>query len=639
MNLPVQQPSLADALSSEALDDLLLTLIGYGNTINPATAGGRAHIAALQSVIETYTRLAFEQHQERIAYPLATGLGKTQSAIAWIRAADRLDACVSVLVCQEQIDSLEDFYRDLIKDNGVSPDKVGLLHSNPKHATIPSINPADAGQYPILLVTHARIKGPTDAEYLNQYGVGERSLVIWDESLIKSQSRCLAASDVEMAQAAASVILSGDWSQADETDAGDLIGYLKRSLRTLKHALHAKSSETLYMEPRTADQIDFYVSKISQVLKGRGINAAAKDTLLAFVRISQNPLRMVYLGEGDRGDGAITYLLTVPDSFKRIVILDASCGVRELCRQDSKITMDASHETTAKRFDALKVTQWITAGGRSTMANWRRNSKTIKSYLEYLKSLPAHEAVLTVTYKDGRKAVKERFHELLDDAGIDSQATVSVQLWNTGHQRMEWHERPKYEFITWGREKAVSRYSYCQHMVALGVLRRDPLELAAQITGQREDLNTELAADRNFVRHVQASEQFYHLQQFIGRGSCREVINGQSKAASVRVYDQADFTPFAEQGLPGATWVTELPPKAPARKRGPRSNTKVSELADKIVEHVRTLPLEKASVMSLKDGMKYTGSRTTFGRSLEAALKTLPWVKEGRSIRPEIRTN
>ena len=127
MNLPVQQQSLTDILSAEALDDLLLTLSGYGNTISPTTEGGRAHIAALQSVIETYTRLAFDQPQERIAYPLATGLGKTQSAIAWIRAAVRLNTGVTVLVCQEQIDSLEDFYRDLIKDNGVPADMVGLI--------------------------------------------------------------------------------------------------------------------------------------------------------------------------------------------------------------------------------------------------------------------------------------------------------------------------------------------------------------------------------------------------------------------------------------------------------------------------------------------------------------------------------
>lgn len=633
MNNDSQQLSLADRVSATALDDLLLTLSGYGNTINPATDGGRAHSAALQSVIETFTRLAFEQPEERIAYPLATGLGKTQSAIAWIRAADRLNAGVSVLVCQEQIDSLEDFYRDLIKEGGVPADKVGLLHSNPPHATIPSIDPADAGKYPILLVTHARIKGPRDAEFLNQYGDNERNLVIWDESLIKSQSRCLAASDVEMAQAAASVILSGDWSSADDIEAGDLIGFLKRSLRTLKEALHSKSSAPLQMEPRSAEEIDLYIATITQALKGRGINAAARNMLVEFVRISQHPLRMVYLGEGDRGDGAITYLLTVPESFKRIVILDASCGVRELCRQDTGITLHDQFETTAKRFDSLSITQMQTAGGRTTMANWRRNSKAIKDYIEYLKSLPADEAVLTVTYKDGRKDVKERFHELLHDAGLDPKATVLAQRWNGARMCYEWVELLKYEFITWGREKAVSRYAYCKHMVALGVLRRNPLELAAQVTGQREDLATELAGDRDFIRHVQASEQFYHLQQFMGRGRCRDVINGQAKAATVRIYDQTDFSPWIEQGLPGCSWVTERLAKAAPVKRRARKNTKVSALADTIVTHVQGSTDKRLSLRALKSYVAPDIPAQTFKRSRDAALVRLTdWRLEGRSL-------
>ncbi len=224
---------------------------------------------------------------------------------------------------------------------------------------------------------------------------------------------------------------------------------------------------------------------------------------------------------------------------------------------------------------------------------------------------------------------------MLPPLSVSSDADATVEVWKqiNAHQYGS-VAMPRFQFITWGREKAVSRYAYCKHMVALGVLRRNPLELAAQITGQREDLNTHLAADRNFVRHVQASEQFYHLQQFIGRGRSREVSNGQAKAATVRVYDQADFSLFIEQGLPGTSWTAERPARKTPAKRQSRSNTKRSTLADKIVRHVRTLKPEKTSVTSLKDSMGYTGCRKAFGRSLATALKALPWTRDGRSISP-----
>src|SRR5690606_11783361 len=123
------------------------------------TPGGRHHAAALRAVLHTYSRLALElPAEERVAFPLATGLGKTQSAVWWLRAAHRLGMNVSALVCQERIESLEDFYRDLTRDGGIPAEQIGLLHSSPDRATLPSIRPEDVQNYRYLLVTHARIK-------------------------------------------------------------------------------------------------------------------------------------------------------------------------------------------------------------------------------------------------------------------------------------------------------------------------------------------------------------------------------------------------------------------------------------------------------------------------------------------------
>ena len=100
-------------------------------------------------------------------------------------------------------------------------------------------------------------------------------------------------------------------------------------------------------------------------------------------------------------------------------------------------------------------------------------------------------------------------------------------------------------------------------------------------------------------------------------------------------HTQADFSHFIERGLPGCSWTAERPARKTPVKRKSRSNTKRSPLADKIVRHVRTLPLEKTSVSSLKDGLKFTGNRNTFAAALRAALKQVPWESEGRSIVPK----
>lgn len=233
-----------------------------------------------------------------------------------------------------------------------------------------------------------------------------------------------------------------------------------------------------------------------------------------------------------------------------------------------------------------------------------------------------------------REKLKAKFADILEGSGIDPDESILVPN-REGNGPTTFIPRPRFQFISWGMEKAVSRYAYCHHMVALGVLRRNPLELASQITGQREDLSTDLASDRDFVRHVQASEQFYHLQQFIGRGRCREVDNGQAKAATVRVYDQADFAPWTERGLPGATWDTvTLEKRKEPSKRRPKANTRVSEVAGLIEFALASLPCEKTSVRSLKEFLGYTGCPKLFGRALGSSLESTPWVKVGRSIEP-----
>lgn len=637
-------PCPIETLTGAAFDDLIDALTRYGNKLDPSTPGGRRHREALRAVLHTYSHLAITREPGRVAYPLAVGVGKTQSIASWCAAVHRLDLDLSILVCQEKVNSLEELYRDLLK-KGIPAERIGILHSKPHdpqrahrdetYASLPSCDLRDVSSYQYLLVTHAKIKTRKDIDRLNAYGGEERSLCIWDESLLKNEGRWVLASEIEHGLSAGVNTMRGlfaDPEAKQNATAWNALKYIEECISKLakvirERADYGKDREPVRLPERDAEVIEGYERSLRQIMSGGKIARQMVEQIAAFLQISQEPIRMVQLGAGQSGDGAITYLPRVPDALQRIVVLDASYLVRELGKLDKTLRCVPDYEHV-KQFDAVTVEQVREYGGRNTVRKLRSNSRLTRLVVEDVLAVPKNEAVLVITYKSkGRRGPIQTLKDALEDAGVDLDQTIYAQLWNAQKRCMEIVEKPRYVFLHWGQEKAVSRYSYCQNMIAVGVLRRDLLDLSSSIVAQTEDHRSELADDREFLAKVSASEQFYRLQQFIGRGSAREMLNGHAKPSRIKVYDQTDFAPFIEAGLPGSTWEVK---ERRIRRRKP---TKRNKLKAEIVEALSKIDSESISVQKLKERLGARVSKQTFQAARAAALKELPeWTLRGRSF-------
>jgi hypothetical protein len=110
-------------LTFRAFDIVTANLSRFGNQL------GEEHRTALMELVGGFTFLAFGLKKGRYAYSLPTGMGKTQSIVAWCAALHELGySDVSVAVAAGKVEALCQLKRDLIV-NGVPPEAIGLIHS------------------------------------------------------------------------------------------------------------------------------------------------------------------------------------------------------------------------------------------------------------------------------------------------------------------------------------------------------------------------------------------------------------------------------------------------------------------------------------------------------------------------------
>jgi hypothetical protein len=219
--------------------------------------------------------------------------------------------------------------------------------------------------------------------------------------------------------------------------------------------------------------------------------------------------------------------------------------------------------------------------------------------------------------------------EALEDAGVDLDAVVPYRK---SEEDPVLYTRPKYNFITWGQHKATSKYAYCKHVFAVGILRREQLEVSSAIAAQKEDLHDPMVNDHHQIARVLCSEMFYCLQQLVGRGPARESVMGHAKESHIRVYTPQLFPEdLIEKGLPRVEWRI-VEPDVAAKK--PREGTLTAELAEKIEAYLREQPVGvcKVSCRALKADLGIETTPDTFKAARDVALDAAGWRLEGRSI-------
>ncbi len=502
-------------LTFRAFDIVNTNLSKFGNQI------GEEHNAALMELVGGFTFHAFGLKKGRYAYPLPTGMGKTQSIVAWCAALHELGYTeVSVAVAAGKVEALCQLKRDLIT-NGVPPEVIGLIHSYnyeagqtgellSGYASEPHTRDNDDRQ--IMLVTHTRINKGNLSQF-NQYHGHPRNLLIWDESLLVTDSRVISHKKIKKAIGYRSPDLSKDCEAIEFFN--EVIPIIDDEL---KRQMLGGEPKVIRLPALTSIEVDIIKKQI-----GRG---SVEEVLLSFMDICQEPVRAAYT---QQDGGLISYDLVVPAELETIAILDASYPIRDLERMDKSIRLGGKFSQGMKRYEQVTIHHLKAASGRESVtkdfSNPRmENRKVTSEVCNLIAGIPENEGVIIFTFKQsegtfgGKNKIdfKDQLRKDLNASGIDTNAKLEE-----GGNTVD-----RIVFLTWGQETSLSQYSYALHVVFAGVLHRGHLGLASSIAGQANDILSPITPSD--IKEVLTSEIAHSVYQAMSRGSCRRVVGNQA---------------------------------------------------------------------------------------------------------------
>jgi hypothetical protein len=591
-------------LTMKAYEIVTHNLERFGNTL------GEDHRAALVELVGGFTLLAFGLKKGRFAYPLPTGMGKTQSIVAWCAALQALDyQDVSVAVAAGKVEALCQLKRDLIA-NGVPSEAIGLLHSYKHDAGLTGELPQDYASEPatkdnddrqIMLVTHTRIHKGNLSQF-NEYRGKARNLLVWDESLLVSESRFISHRQVKKALGFRLPDLQADCEAVRYF--GSVIATIDEELARQKAGEDVQLISIPELSTTEADTIRHQIG-----------NGTIEEALQQLLLIAQRPLRVAYTHQDG---GLISYDITVPVELSSIAILDASYPIRDLERMDKSIQLGGKFSSNMKRYDHVTIHHLKAASGRDSLTrdfsnNRKEDRKISLEVCNLVAGLPDDEGVIVFTFKKlegllGSKRTvdfKNRLREDLKASGVD----VCGKVIDQGNPV------DRIVMLTWGQETSLSQYSYCKHVVFAGVLHRSHLSLASSIAAQADNLLHKITAET--INEVMTSEIAHGVYQALSRGACRKIEGSQAhKMDAWLIHNNEDIRPRIELVMPGVQWVTW---------KGDfiTSTNTASNITKIIVDYLKGAAegIEKISTSMLKKATGLTKvPATTFTRSLNQAL-------------------
>lgn len=619
-----------------------------------------SHAKALQLVCRayTYTALQLPGAQPRVAFPLAVGDGKTVSVAAFAAAATAAGTKVTMVVAQDRIEGLCSLKRNML-DMGVPEACIGLIHSKQydpakapaareldpetmaRYASEPSINEADAHTYPILLVSHELLKVREDIANLMAVScgraadAGKRSLVVWDESLIKSRghAQTLEALGTSLDHARR-VLTTAEGHEDMPADINGTLDYLADAIKAMEDDFKAQrqtqtDGEQLHLPALCAAERERRQGDLAQLFKladDRKRAPLSCETLQHLVANSAEPVRVL---QGQGSGAVVTYELVISDELDRIIVLDASYNIRELEKLDSnmQVVPELDHQ---KSFARVTVSQLKHPGGRSTMdTKVARNAPLTRTIADRIKlrleSLAPDAGLLVFTYKArSRRNHRQVIEGQLKALGVDVEETISVN----GVQR------PRIAWLTWGQELGLSSFKYCKAVVLVGIYRQSREAISAAIAGQKGSLMAPEVSCKATVSTVLLSETFHHLYQAAGRGNCRTTDEAGAGEMTLDWIGEETFpAAYWRETFPQAThdrWESEHLPKP----------GKIAEGAGKVAEWLLEVPpgVDRVSIRECKGR---AGVEDLKGRSWQLcrdqALELLDtagetWIVDGKSF-------
>lgn len=513
-------------LPKVAHEMLIETLNRHGNHVSPQ------HALSLEQLLDGFTKQGLGISPGRRAYGLPCGSGKTLSVVAWTAAQYHLGLSLSVAISAQQIDSLCNIKSSLI-EAGVPEPQIGIRHTAGSAALWRDTGDEDRL---IMLGSHVRIQGKAEMPAFCRHKGQPRDLLIWDESLISSDSTTLNVQDAKTSLGhfcadGSRPLLSSILQRLRDKVEGERLTQRSGGEASIFALLSDEESDAALEELGQPYCVGFAWEALRK----------ARETL----RQLRHPMSVLDVGDGNAGLVLMRCRIALDPALENIAVLDASYVVSELCKADPTIR-DAT--TTAmleyKDYSDVLVEQTTAASGRWKFSRKAERVLALTAAVNSIKSIPEDETILVVTYmaRDGLDLVRDLKRELLVE-GIAHDA-----LTHSGKSRIS--------FTTWGKHTTDNSFSGSRHVVALGVVRQSSATVAASMAGQRDDASYRMTPER--LAEVELSLLASSIMQAMSRGSCRRV-NVEGKALPMTLHlitKELGLEALMKKAMRGLQWQT-----------------------------------------------------------------------------------
>ena len=610
------------------------TLKSYDNTLTPDHKGNDNtltpdHKRALQMILEAFTALASKKRKGRWGYDLGCGGGKTEATKAWCVANYELGWPYSVAISSSRVRDLGVIKRSLI-EQGVPEQDIGLLHSygsDPQY-----LEPTeDNDQRPVLLLTHAKIRGPKDIRAFSHYKNQPRSLVVYDESLLIARKHFLEL--VTVTDGVDKLKASMKYHDVDPRSVDQrALAYAQACLKILddEWATQRSAPETrpeTVRFPEPTDDIKGYY---------RRHGCPTVRQLENLIEYSELDLRVV---QTNKGGGYCTFEIALPEHLNSLAVLDASTGLRILSTLNKTVRIDPEFDGKIKSYEAVTLRHLVRASGREAMERefltQEDQRKMSQEIFEVIRQIPDDEAICLWSFK-GRQGVKrprggiaavsiiDTLKQDLVRLGVDIEAMVTI----------DGVTRRRFLSETYGNETASNDKAYTQNAILVGSLFRSDTDIKSEIIGELKHHG----ADVSDWYAVRQSESAHVMYQAINRSACRKIKNGKALRTNVwLIHSDPNFEELLAPHMPGISWTDWEPMHLEAL-----GGAKAKELARAIalvLDKVQKSKQHKVSSRALKgkvaDEVRFDITNRTWRNALEiVGQKRLAggWELVGRSF-------
>lgn len=425
---------------------------------NASTSGGPVHnpsVAQWSSLIEMLTTLddIVQGRAERLVYVASCdpGIGKTTALIAYLSTLLQQDhepySDCGVLVAMNTLDEVSRF----ITEVGLPQEYVGVWTSRDD---LNRLGRPDRENARVLLTTHERVSMELkdselwSAEKLHYKG-SIRRLRCWDEAYLPGHPISLNVDDVLSVLKALRSISVG----------------LRNDIKNAFDIVEGLPTGTVHQLPDYLGDHDVSLNDVLEVAQAidprdevsKKLNDAQSEIMTGIALVSGKCVKV--RSDGRYGNASVDYHDTMPVDLAPILVMDASArqGVR-ITYEDMEISRGLVKRLTPapKSYRNLTIHAWQRGGGKSA---WQRNGRTLlKGIAATVRSKPQEEWLI-VHHKEGRGVpnIPAKLKQLLPE---DVFAKLS--------------------FTTWGRHRAVNKFSHIHNIILAGTLFLRPSQYEAR---------------------------------------------------------------------------------------------------------------------------------------------------------------